>query len=437
MIQAPKQEEFAEYLCPGQRHPIPRAVHLGRLARFYPGCRQCAHRDDTGTLSEKQVVRLVETRLRAAPRSLFHEEGAEGVYRNDLRPGAARDMAAALGVLLLRPPLPLGEGWGEGDRVEGFASGASPPVVALAGDGRPLSADLVAAVSEGLRWSGCHVIDIGPASAGCLTFAIGYLQATGGILVGNPGVQAHTAGLKFWAPGPQPLSAGGPLEALEQCCRAGADRPTRTYGSLRRFQAEVAYLATLAPYYHALRPLRLVLDSACGPLVGYLQHLTGAVACEIIPCRVTREQLAEQVLADRAHFAACIEGDGETCLFLDEQGRPVSAERMLLVFARQLLAESPRGALVLEHDTAAEVGRAIEVLGGRVVTSGPRRGQMAAAMRAHGALLGGGPSGRFWYGAAPPLPDALLSLTLLLRILSQSDRRFSEVLDRGAPIGYK
>jgi len=401
---------------------------LGRLARFYPGCRQCAHRDDTGTLSAKQVSRLVETRPRAAPRSLFREEGAEGVYRNDLGPGAARDMAAALGVLLLHSPLPPGEGQGEG---------ASPPVVALAGDGRPLTAELVAAASEGLRWSGCHVIDIGPASAACLTFAIDYLQATGGILVGNPGAEPHTVGLKFWAPGPQPLSAGGPLEALEQCCRAGADRPTRAYGSLRRFQADVPFLDRLAPYYHALRPLRLVLDSACGPLVGYLEQLTGAMACEIIPCRVTREQLAGQVLADRAHFAARIEGDGETCLFLDEQGRPVPCERMLMLFARQLLAESPQGVFVLEHDTAPEVARAIETLDARVMRSGPRRAQMAATMREHRALLGGGPSGRFWYGAAPPLPDALMSVTLLLRILSQSDRRFSEVLDRQSPIGYK
>ena len=46
-------------------------------------------------------------------------------------------------------------------------------------------------------------------------------------------------------------------------------------------------------------------------------------------------------------------------------------------------------------------------------------------------LLGGGPSARFWHAiGGPPLPDALTTLTLLLVILSQSDQRFSEVLDR-------
>jgi phosphomannomutase len=88
------------YRCPDQQHPISRAVHLGRLAAFYPACRQCAHRDDTGTLSPRQVKHLAETNQRGRPLSLFHDEGAGGVYLNDLTPAAAHDMAAAFGVML-------------------------------------------------------------------------------------------------------------------------------------------------------------------------------------------------------------------------------------------------------------------------------------------------------------------------------------------------
>ena len=59
--EASPPEDFA-YRCPGQQHPISRAVHLGRLAAFYPACRQCSHRDDTGTLSPRQVEQLQEVR---------------------------------------------------------------------------------------------------------------------------------------------------------------------------------------------------------------------------------------------------------------------------------------------------------------------------------------------------------------------------------------
>ena len=434
--------QAAQYLCPGERHPISRAIHLGRLASFYPGCRHCPHRDDTGTLSPRQVRQLAETRPRGEARSVFHDEGAGGVYLNDLGPAVARRIAVAFGVAMQQSPI------------------ANPSVV-LAGDGRPIAAELVAAASEGLRFSGCNVIDIGPATAACLAFAVDHLQAAGGILVGNPGTQPHVVGLKFWASGGNPLSAGGSLEPLAQLYQTGVGRPTRAFGALRRFQAETPYLAALASHYHALRPLRVVLDSASLPLAKYLEELTAATACRVVLCRTTREELPGAVRGRAAHFAACIDGDGETCRVLDEQGRPVPAERLLLLLVRHMLHTACEQTVahvahvVLEDGTPQWLVDRLERYGTRVVLIGSQEGDadsrgltapgrpagrsaMAAAMRQHGAILGGGPSGRFWYAghaaAGLPLPDALMTLTLLLELLSRTDDPLSVVLDREAAI---
>ena len=78
-----------EYRCPGAGYAISRAVHLGRLARFYPACRHCPHAADTGTLSPRQVRQLREIDLRGVPRPRFHEEGAGGVYGNEFPPADA------------------------------------------------------------------------------------------------------------------------------------------------------------------------------------------------------------------------------------------------------------------------------------------------------------------------------------------------------------
>lgn len=67
--------------------------------------------------------------------------------------------------------------------------------------------------------------------------------------------------------------------------------------------------------------------------------------------------------------------------------------------------------------------------------SNARRADMAVAMRTKGALLGGGPSGRFWFPVAGvPLPDGLMVVTRLLVLLSRSDAPLSAVLDRDAPL---
>ena len=56
-------------------------------------------------------------------------------------------------------------------------------------------------------------------------------------------------------------------------------------------------------------------------------------------------------------------------------------------------------------------------------------------MRAFGAL-GLGPAARYWHSlAGVPLPDALMTVTWLLKILSRGDEPLSEVLDRDVPAG--
>ncbi len=491
------QPQAEAYRCPGEQHPISPAVHLGRLAAFYPACRQCPRREETGTLSPRRVAQLAETSHRGWPRSLFHEEGAGGVYLNDLSPAAAKQIAAAFAAVVLdaKP-----QAVSEGDHLQISKSPnlqipKSPnpqiprPFILLAGDGRPLTAELLAATAEGLRATGCNVVDVGPSTAPCLAFAVGHLQAAGGLLVGNPSEDSHTAGMKFWDAGPRPLSgdcpdfrasengtvpfapgAGVSLESVIERYQAGPVPPARRHGQLCHYEADRPYLAQIAEYYHALRPLRILVNSASRPTLDFLQKLAATVACEVIPSRSTRAELPRQILADAAHFAACIDGDGEACRIFDEQGRPVPPERLLLLLAAtaglarivggdscrrtagfpkpldcnrvafpasgNFLGNAPTGAVVLEADTPPPVADRLESLGIRVAHSSPRRADMAAAMLTHAAKFGGGPSGRFWHAeAGRPLCDALMTVTQLLVALSHGDAPLSQVLDLHAPIG--
>jgi phosphomannomutase len=179
--------------------------------------------------------------------------------------------------------------------------------------------------------------------------------------------------------------------------------------------------------------LRVVVDSASKPLVGYLGKLAATVACEIIPCRSVWRDLPEQIRADAAHFAVRIDGDGETCSVLDEQGREVHAERLLLWLAAAVGGDSSHRSVVLETGSSRTLIERFEGLGMRVAMSSPRRADLSAAMSETGALVGGGPSGRSWYSEAGfPSADALMSVTRLLVLLSRSDEPLSAVLDREA-----
>ena len=114
--------DMIEYRCPDETYTISRAVHLGRLTRFFAGCRHCPHAADTGALPPRQVKRLREVGPREPRRPLFHGEGAGGVYGNELTPADARRMAAAFGLCLRRE-----------------SATPSTPLAVVAGDGRPVA----------------------------------------------------------------------------------------------------------------------------------------------------------------------------------------------------------------------------------------------------------------------------------------------------------
>ncbi|MBN1395565.1 MAG: hypothetical protein JW959_11120 [Pirellulales bacterium] len=387
MTEKPPKPPEPEYRCPGESLPISRAVHLGRLAAFYPACRECPHREDTGSLSPRQVKQLRETAAPGRPRPLFHDEGAGGMFLHDFTPKDARRIAAAFGAMV-------------------YPDTASPRVV-LAGDGRPLCAELTAAAAEGIRFSGCDLIDVGPATAACLAYAIKHLQASGGVLIGNPGAAPREVGMQFWTSRPGPLSIGAGLESLARLTDADTERPARRAGGMGRFQAEVPYLATIAEHYHALRPLRVAVDSASRPLVGYLKKLAAPVACRFVPPQGRGGDPSDQIRADDAHFGVRIDGDGETCRVFDERGRAAPPEKILQLLSRFIC---PEAALAPLMKTRADV---------------------SADMWERKAVLGFGPGARYWHVlSGVPAPDALMTVTWLLKILSRDDAPLSAVLDR-------
>ena len=101
--------------------------------------------------------------------------------------------------------------------VLGQLPGAGSPVrVAVGGDGRWLSAPLVAAVSLGCQRAGCRVIEMGNATAGSLAMVIRQTGLDGGILIGNALAAPQTVSLKCWGPEGRPWSAGGGLEPVRR-----------------------------------------------------------------------------------------------------------------------------------------------------------------------------------------------------------------------------
>ncbi len=448
------------YTCPGEKYPISRSVHLSRLAAFYPKCRDCEHRNDTGQLTQHTVDRLQSTERRVERESLLTDEGIRGVYLNELTRGKAGAYAAAFAGLLWEATPLIGR---SGSIGSGESANRGPkrigPAVVVGYDERPSSPDIVTGVTSMLRRFGCQVIDIGLSTKPCFAFAVDHLQASGGIFVTGSGCEPSWTGLDVVADKVRPLSRSAGLDDVEARLRAGQMRPTRQAGTRRSFQAMVPYGAGLWKHFHALRPLHVCLGCPVRSVRSTLSRLFEKLPCRLslidIPDRARDvrnpddtdvARIAAAVRTERAHLGVIIDDDGARCGFVDETGALVPAANVTRMIAEFLLAGQPGGTAVLESaafpefaepaassisDTASEPTTSRKSATGNYVDGGRSFAALWRSMREHEAGFCGGNSGRFWFGEAYPSCDAILTVAKVLQALSRSDAAFSSVAGTG------
>ncbi|MCA9014445.1 MAG: hypothetical protein KDA77_03845, partial [Planctomycetaceae bacterium] len=226
------------FQCPGEDYPISKAIHLSRLAAFYPKCRTCPHNTETGNLSPQTVKRLQQTqKQRVAPQNLFTAEGVRGVYLNEINRIQAAHIAGAFSNLLWEQ-LPL-KGLAPHEPAASSAKTASRslehttpeksrgPCVVIGFDERPSSPDIITGVASALRRNGCRVIDLGLTVPAILSYAATHLQAQGAIMVTGSQCGPSYTGLEFLLENAQPVSAGRGLENIQEISTRGFGRTSR------------------------------------------------------------------------------------------------------------------------------------------------------------------------------------------------------------------
>lgn len=432
-----------EYRCPGEEHSISRSIHLSRLAAFYPACRQCQHRHDTGQLNPETVERINQTEVRGRQRPLFQRDGVRGVFLNEFTPAIAGRIAAAFASVLWQD-VPL-TGRQDSTRRESRTETRQPsrrgPSIVVGYDERPSSPAILSSVIDALRMMGCPVTDIGLVSRPCFAFAVDHLQVAGGLFVSGAGHDAAWAGLDLYREGALPLSLGDGLEEVQQKFDAGVTRPTRSAAFQRAFQATIPYEAGLWKHFHALRPLRVVCAARPRPARKTIRKLFAKLPCELSEVETTvaanaplkhdvlLERIISRVKKRKAHMGILIDGDGSRCWFVDEKGKQVDAVRLTATLARQSRIDHPNAPVVADSHAAEGVQKLIAP--NEVLTGGDSAGSISRAMRESNASFGGGQSNSYWFRESFPACDAILTLAHVLQGLSRSDEPFSKAVTFG------
>ncbi len=191
--------------------------------------------------------------------------------------------------------------------------------------------------------------------------------------------------------------------------------------------------------------LRLVADTAngaCGLLVPTLFKRLG---CSILtlnekpdgrfpshlpePKEETLGELMKRVVEEEADFGVGYDGDGDRAVFVDDAGRMIPGDVVLLIFAKDALERRSGGTVVYELSCSMAVEEFVKALGGVPVVERVGHVFIMDRMIAEGAVLGGETSGHFYFPEVHGMDDAVFASLRMAEILSKTGKRLSEIVD--------
>jgi len=354
--------------------------------------------------------------------NIFREYDIRGIVDRDLPPDAVRTLGRAFGSL---------------------AAGRGARTCALGRDCRLSSPRLAQEFADGLLQAGLEVLDVGQVPTPLLYFAVQQFKADAGAMITGSHNPPEYNGFKVQL-GTDSLYGAGIQELRERI-----ERGEFVSGSGVRRELDV-----VGPYIEhvrgnirlARRGLRVVVGAGNGvagrvaiPLMRELGLAPIELYCEpdgrfpnhhpdpTIPENL--EDLIARVKVEQAELGVAYDGDGDRLGAVDEGGRIVYGDKLLLLLARQVLVEQPGAAVIAEVKCSQTLFDDVRKRGGRAIMGRTGHSLIKAKMKEERAALAGEMSGHVFFAHRYlGFDDAIYASLRLLEILAASNRPLSALL---------
>ncbi|MDH5391935.1 MAG: phosphomannomutase/phosphoglucomutase [Gammaproteobacteria bacterium] len=312
----------------------------------------------------------------------------------------------------------------------------SQKTVVIARDGRLSSPKISAALSKGLRSTGCDVIDIGMVPTPVLYFATHVLKTGTGIMITGSHNPPQYNGLKM-------VLAGHTLysESIQQLLKRILNNElVRGDGSYKEQDVRQHYLDEICADVKLAKPLKIAVDSGNGVAGELAPALFKRMGCEVIelyseidgsfpnhhpdPSKLENLiDLGKAIEEFGVDLGLAFDGDGDRVGIIDNRNNIIWPDRQMMLYAEDVLSRNPGAQIIYDIKSSNHLDKEIKRLGGDALMWKTGHSFIKAKMKETGALLAGEMSGHIffkerWYG----FDDGLYSAARMLEILSKKEQ---------------
>jgi len=367
--------------------------------------------------------------------AIFRTYDIRGIVGPDLNEEVAAAVGKAFGTILRREEEELPKG-----------------PVAVGQDVRQSSPYLAEAVIEGIAATAWPVVDLGVVPTPLLYFYLHQHPAAGGVIVTGSHNPPEFNGFKICR-GTQTLYEGQ-IQEIRKIMDEGGFYQSARRGGITKVNTIPSYLDFLGTHFQNLRPrergnkpIKIVVDAGNGTAALVAPRLLRALGCDVVelycepdgrfphhhPDPTIPANLADLqsvVREVQADLGVAYDGDADRLGVVDERGEIVWGDRLLILYARQVLKEHAGATCIGDVKCSQLFFDEVKARGGVPLMWRTGHSLIKAKMRETGALLAGEMSGHFffadrYYG----FDDALYASCRLLEVLDSARRE-----DPGVPL---
>jgi phosphomannomutase/phosphoglucomutase len=316
--------------------------------------------------------------------------------------------------------------------------------VCVARDGRLTSKAYANAFIDGVTSCGVNVIDIGEVPSPLLYYGLFTLPVDGGAMITASHNPKEYNGIKMGV-GKGTLH-GSQIQKIRQISEKGVFPKARKPVTITRMDLVPKYLKRILRDVKLKRKLKIVVDAANGVSGPIVVPLYEAMGCEVIPlyCDVdgtfpnhpadptVPENMRALVRAVKRHGADLgigFDGDGDRIGAVDEKGTIIYGDKLLILFARNVLKAKPGASIIGEVKCSRTLYEDIAKHGGNPIMWKTGHSLIKAAMQKYKAQLAGEMSGHMffkhrWYG----FDDAAYAGARLLELVASGRKTLGQHL---------
>ena len=295
---------------------------------------------------------------------------------------------------------------------------------------------------DGLISAGCHVTDIGICTTPISYFSIRHLKKEGSVMVTASHNPPEYNGFKVCR-GTDSVYGGD----LQRICRIILEKRFETgQGSVTSYDIRQDYIDYITSNIHLAGTLRVGIDAGNGTAGPVVLPILRKLGCEVSDLYCDMDGLFPNheadptVIKNMADLVSLVEkkkldvgigfdGDGDRIGVVDNQGNLVFGDRLMIIFAREILSRKPGATFVSEVKCSKTMYDDIEKHGGRAIMWKTGHSLIKQKMKEENAALAGEMSGHMFFSDRYlGYDDAVYAACRLLEILSATGKTIPELL---------